>query len=132
MASSGAPDWDVVDITGAFLEVVAKEGLLEKKIEATRSEDTKKEFRRLQRQHKADLERLELEAGTDNPSLRTTCCDKSNKRIEESMADAVFLRNAASPISTLWMSSRSCQAARNAISGPIPAGSPQVMAMVGR
>ena len=30
MASSGTPDWDVVDITGGFLEVVAKDGLLEK------------------------------------------------------------------------------------------------------
>src|SRR5882724_5883463 len=30
MASSGAPDWDVVDITGGFLEVAAKDGLLEK------------------------------------------------------------------------------------------------------
>lgn len=30
MASSGSPDWDVVDITGAFLEVATKDGLLEK------------------------------------------------------------------------------------------------------
>src|SRR5260221_4945617 len=30
MASSGTPDWDVVDITGGFLEVAAKDGLLEK------------------------------------------------------------------------------------------------------
>src|SRR6516225_1247554 len=30
MAGSGTPDWDVVDITGAFLEVAAKDGLLEK------------------------------------------------------------------------------------------------------
>jgi len=29
-ASSGTPDWDVVDITGGFLEVAAKDGLLEK------------------------------------------------------------------------------------------------------
>jgi putative spermidine/putrescine transport system substrate-binding protein len=30
MASSGTPDWDVVDITGGFLEVASKDGLLEK------------------------------------------------------------------------------------------------------
>ncbi len=30
MASSGTPDWDVVDITGGFLEVAARDGLLEK------------------------------------------------------------------------------------------------------
>jgi putative spermidine/putrescine transport system substrate-binding protein len=30
MAGSGTPDWDVVDITGGFLEVAAKDGLLEK------------------------------------------------------------------------------------------------------
>jgi putative spermidine/putrescine transport system substrate-binding protein len=30
MASSGTPDWDVVDVTGGFLEVAAKDGLLEK------------------------------------------------------------------------------------------------------
>lgn len=30
MASSGTPDWDVVDITGGFIEVAAKDGLLEK------------------------------------------------------------------------------------------------------
>lgn len=30
MAASGTPDWDVVDITGGFIEVAAKDGLLEK------------------------------------------------------------------------------------------------------
>jgi putative spermidine/putrescine transport system substrate-binding protein len=30
MAASGTPDWDVVDVTGGFLEVAAKDGLLEK------------------------------------------------------------------------------------------------------
>jgi RNA polymerase primary sigma factor len=45
---------------------------LEKKIEATRSEDTKKEFRRLQRQHKADLEKLEQEAGVSYQELKRT------------------------------------------------------------
>jgi RNA polymerase primary sigma factor len=45
---------------------------LEKKIDATRSDDTKKEFRRLQRQHKADLERLEQEAGVSYQELKRT------------------------------------------------------------
>ncbi|HLY99158.1 MAG TPA: RNA polymerase sigma factor RpoD [Candidatus Angelobacter sp.] len=45
---------------------------LEKKIEATRSEDTKKEFRRLQRQHRADLEKLEQEAGVSYQELKRT------------------------------------------------------------
>jgi RNA polymerase primary sigma factor len=45
---------------------------LEKKIEATRSEDTKKEFRRLQRQHRTDLEKLEQEAGVSYPELKRT------------------------------------------------------------
>ncbi len=30
MAASGTPDWDVVDVTGGFLEVAIKDGLLEK------------------------------------------------------------------------------------------------------
>ena len=30
MAASGSPDWDVVDVTGGFLEVAIKDGLLEK------------------------------------------------------------------------------------------------------
>jgi RNA polymerase primary sigma factor len=45
---------------------------LEKKVEGTRSEDTKKELRRVQRQHKADLERLEMEAGVSYQELRRT------------------------------------------------------------
>jgi RNA polymerase primary sigma factor len=45
---------------------------LEKKIEATRSEDAKKEFRRLQRQHRTDLEKLEQEAGVSYPELKRT------------------------------------------------------------
>src|SRR5258708_13006245 len=45
---------------------------LEKKIEATRSEETKKEFRRLQRQHRTDLEKLEQEAGVSYPELKRT------------------------------------------------------------
>ncbi len=45
---------------------------LEKKIEATRSEDTKKEFRKLQRQHRNDLEKLEQDAGVSFQELRRT------------------------------------------------------------
>jgi len=45
---------------------------LEKKIEATRSEDTKKEFRRIQRAHRSDLETLETEAGVGYPELKRT------------------------------------------------------------
>jgi RNA polymerase primary sigma factor len=45
---------------------------LEKKVEATRSEDQKKEFRRLQRQHKTDLEKLEQEAGVSYQELKRT------------------------------------------------------------
>ena len=45
---------------------------LEKKIEGTRSEDAKKEFRRVQRQHRTDLEKLEQEAGVSYPELKRT------------------------------------------------------------
>ncbi len=45
---------------------------LEKKIEGTRSEDAKKEFRRVQRQHRVDLEKLEQEAGVSYPELKRT------------------------------------------------------------
>jgi RNA polymerase primary sigma factor len=45
---------------------------LEKKIEATRSEDLKREYRKTQRQHRADLEALEHEAGVSYQELRRT------------------------------------------------------------
>jgi RNA polymerase primary sigma factor len=45
---------------------------LEKKIEGTRSEDVKKELRRVQRTHRADLERLEQEAGVSYQELKRT------------------------------------------------------------
>jgi RNA polymerase primary sigma factor len=45
---------------------------LEKKIDATRSEDAKKEFRRLQRQHRSDLEGLETETGVSYQELKRT------------------------------------------------------------
>jgi RNA polymerase primary sigma factor len=45
---------------------------LEKKIEGTRSEETKKDYRRLQRQHKTDQETLEREAGVSYQELKRT------------------------------------------------------------
>jgi len=45
---------------------------LEKKIEATRSEDLKKDYRKAQRQHRADLETLEQDAGVSYQELRRT------------------------------------------------------------
>jgi len=45
---------------------------LEKKVEATRSEETKKEFRKLQRQHKTDLEALEQDAGVSYQEIKRT------------------------------------------------------------
>ncbi len=45
---------------------------LEKKAEATRSEELKKEYRKNQRQYKADLEKLEADAGVDYQELRRT------------------------------------------------------------
>jgi len=45
---------------------------LEKKIEGTRAEDAKREFRRIQRQHRTDLEKLELETGVSYQELRRT------------------------------------------------------------
>jgi RNA polymerase primary sigma factor len=45
---------------------------LEKKVEATRSEDLKKEYRKAQRQHRADLEVLEQDAGVTYQELRRT------------------------------------------------------------
>jgi RNA polymerase primary sigma factor len=45
---------------------------LEKKIEATRSEELKKEYRKTQRQHRQDLEKLEQDAGVSFQELRRT------------------------------------------------------------
>ncbi len=45
---------------------------LEKKIEATRVEETKREYRRIQRQHRNDLEKQELETGVSYQELRRT------------------------------------------------------------
>jgi RNA polymerase primary sigma factor len=45
---------------------------LEKKIEATRVEETKREYRRIQRQHRNDLEKLEGDCGVSYQELRRT------------------------------------------------------------
>jgi RNA polymerase primary sigma factor len=45
---------------------------LEKKIESTQSEELKKDYRKTQRQHRADLERLESDAGVSFQELRRT------------------------------------------------------------
>jgi len=45
---------------------------LEKKIEQTRVEETRREYRRIQRGHRLDLERLEQEAGVSYQELRRT------------------------------------------------------------
>ena len=45
---------------------------LEKKIESTRSEELKKDYRKTQRQHRADLERLESDADVSFHELRHT------------------------------------------------------------
>jgi len=45
---------------------------LEKKIEVTRSEELKKDYRKAQRQHRSDLEALEQEAGVSYQELRRT------------------------------------------------------------
>jgi len=45
---------------------------LEKKIASTRSEDLKKDYRGSQRQHRADLKRLEIETGVSFPELSRT------------------------------------------------------------
>jgi RNA polymerase primary sigma factor len=45
---------------------------LEKKIEATRVEETKREYRRIQRQHRNDLEKLEGDTGVTYQELKRT------------------------------------------------------------
>jgi len=45
---------------------------LEKKIEATRVEETRREYRRIQRQHRNDLEKVEQETGVSYQELRRT------------------------------------------------------------
>jgi RNA polymerase primary sigma factor len=45
---------------------------LEKKIEATRVEETRREYRRIQRQHRNDLEKVEVDTGVSYQELRRT------------------------------------------------------------
>ncbi len=45
---------------------------LERKIESTRSEELKKDYRKTQRRHRADLERLECDAGVSFKQLQRT------------------------------------------------------------
>src|SRR6185312_13317876 len=45
---------------------------LEKKIDATRVEETKREYRRIQRQHKLELEKQETDTGVTYQELRRT------------------------------------------------------------
>jgi RNA polymerase primary sigma factor len=58
-----------MDTMRSFDRQIAK---LQNKIESTRSEETRKDLRKTQRQHQADLERLEAEAGVDFRSLQRT------------------------------------------------------------
>jgi len=48
---------------------------LEKKIETTQSEEPKKDYGKAQRQHRADLERLESDAGVNFQDLHRTQCE---------------------------------------------------------
>jgi RNA polymerase primary sigma factor len=45
---------------------------LDKKIEASRVEETRREFRRIQRAHKLDLEKIEHDTGVSYPELKRT------------------------------------------------------------
>src|SRR3989442_15160090 len=47
-------------------------GKLEKKIESTRSQELEKDYRKAQRQHRADLKSLESDAGASFQELRRT------------------------------------------------------------
>src|SRR5471032_2433510 len=66
------------------------------------------------------------------PPWRTACSDSADKWMAGSIWLAVMARKAASPSSTQLTSWRRAQAARMAISGPMPAGSPTVTAIAGR
>src|SRR5690348_16372143 len=58
-----------VDIMRSFDRKVSN---LEKKIESTRSEELKKDYRKTQRQHRADLERMESDIGMSFRELHRT------------------------------------------------------------
>ncbi|HET7208182.1 MAG TPA: RNA polymerase sigma factor RpoD [Terriglobales bacterium] len=61
-----------VDIMRSFDRKVSN---LEKKIESTRSEELKKDYRKTQRQHRADLERMETDADVSFPQVHRTQCE---------------------------------------------------------
>ena len=48
---------------------------LERKIESTRSEELKKDYRKTRRRHRGDLERLECDAGVAFKELHRTQCE---------------------------------------------------------
>src|SRR5471030_1233088 len=66
------------------------------------------------------------------PPLRSACKDSAAMWMAGSMSAASMDRKAASPSSTQFTRWRSAQAARMAISGPMPAGSPTVTASARR
>src|SRR5471032_2930720 len=66
------------------------------------------------------------------PPLRSACSDSAATRMSGSMSAASMARKAASTSSTQLAWWRSAQAARMAISGPMPAGSPTVTASARR
>ena len=63
---------DRINKTVDIMSFDRKVSNLEKKIENTRSEELKKEYRKIQRQHRADLERMERDIGMSSQELHRT------------------------------------------------------------
>src|SRR5205809_5849576 len=59
---------------------------LEKKIARTRSEELKKDYRKTQRQHRADLEKLESDAGVSFQELQRTQSEITQAEMEAEQA----------------------------------------------
>src|SRR5439155_16025045 len=59
---------------------------LEKKIARTRSEELKKDYRKTQRQHRADLEKLESDAGVSFQELQRTQSEITQAELEAEQA----------------------------------------------
>jgi len=59
---------------------------LERKIESTRSEELKKDYRRTQRRHRADLERLECDAGVAFKELHRTQREMIQREMDREQA----------------------------------------------
>jgi RNA polymerase primary sigma factor len=59
---------------------------LERKIESTRSQELKKEYRKTQRRHRADLERLESDAGVSFKDLHRTQLDMIQAEMDAEQA----------------------------------------------